>query len=349
MNERNFNIYTQEASELNEYEWNDLAKFMEQFPSRIKRSSGPEYYKTKLLHSPFGISYVTRALDSKKKCIGLTTLTKKMFRVDNNNYSAFELGDSYVSIEYQGMGIYSKILKDALSNYKLKKNSKFLFSTPNKNSMPGLIKKGFEHSKYKIYTKILPLDFSLLFNLILLKPFAYLYLFFIKYFLFFLSLSKDLKVLQINSYNELPDKFIYNDNITQYRSKDYLVWRFINNPDNYLIYSVYFQEKYIGYMVFKESFHNSKQVLYLADIFFEKKYSSYSSKGIARIILQNYNKYAFVSTWISKKSYLWKKIFFCFPIAYKYVPFIIHKELSDDIFFEDERNIHFVLSDGDNI
>ena len=58
---------------------------MEQFPSRIKRSSGPEYYKSKLLNSPFGMSYVTRALDENKND-GLTTLTKKMFRVNNNNY-----------------------------------------------------------------------------------------------------------------------------------------------------------------------------------------------------------------------------------------------------------------------
>ena len=77
MNERFFEIFTQEASELKEYEWIDIAKFMKQFPSRIKRSSGPEYYKSKLLNSPFGMSYVTRALDRNRKCIGLTTLTKK--------------------------------------------------------------------------------------------------------------------------------------------------------------------------------------------------------------------------------------------------------------------------------
>ena len=349
MNERLFGIFTQEASELKEHEWTDIAKFMEQFPSRIKRSSGPEYYKSKLLNSPFGMSYVTRALDENKKCIGLTTLTKKMFRVNNNNYSSFELGDSYVSKEFQGIGIYSKILKDALSNNKLKNNSEFLFSTPNKNSMPGLIKKGFIHSGYKIYTKILPLNFSLLFNLNLIKPFVYMYLFFIKFFLLFLSLSIDLKVLQINSFFELPDKFSHNNDIAQYRSKDYLKWRFINNPDTYLIYSVYLKEKYIGYLVLKEGLHNSIKVLYLADIFFEKKYSKYSSKAIAKIILNNFNKYAFLSAWISKKSHLWSKISFCLPITYKYIPFIIHKELSNDIFFDDHRDVHFVLSDGDNI
>ena len=46
------------------------------------------------------MSYVTRALDENKKCIGLTTLTK-MFRVNNNNYSSFELGDSYVSKNFR--------------------------------------------------------------------------------------------------------------------------------------------------------------------------------------------------------------------------------------------------------
>ena len=185
MNERLFGIFTQEASELKEHEWTDIAKFMEQFPSRIKRSSGPEYYKSKLLNSPFGMSYVTRALDENKKCIGLTTLTKKMFRVNNNNYSSFELGDSYVSKEFQGIGIYSKILKDALSNNKLKNNSEFLFSHQIRIQCQA-IKKGFIHSGYKIYTKILPLNFSLLFNLNLIKPFVYMYLFLIKFYCFYL-------------------------------------------------------------------------------------------------------------------------------------------------------------------
>ena len=106
-----------------------------------------------------------------------------MFRVNNNNYSSFELGDSYVSKEFQGIGIYSKI--GILSNNKLKNNSEFLFSTPNMNSMPGLIKEGFIHSGYKIYTKILPLNFSLLFklnqlNLVYICSFKIFLLFYLK-------------------------------------------------------------------------------------------------------------------------------------------------------------------------
>ncbi len=349
MNESNLKIITQEASELSEDEWLDLSKFMKQFPTRIKRSTGSDYYKSKLLNSPFGISFVTRVIDTNKKCVGLTTLTKKMFVNENKNYPAYELGDSYVSSKFQGKGIYSKILDDTLSNYKLKNNCSFLYSTPNKNSIRGLLKKGFMLSNYQIFTKILPLNFSLFNNLFFIRLLSKFYLLFIKIFLTIISQDKSLKIYKINNLIDLPKFDLHCNQIEQYRSFEYLNWRFIDNPDTYLIYSVYVKKKYVGYIIFKEGLHNSKNVLYLADLFLHKDKLSYTRKIISRIILLNYKKYAFVSAWMSKKSFYWKYILYCLPITYKKIPFIIHKDLSDKIFFDENKSIHFVLSDGDNI
>ena len=67
-------------------------------------------------------------------------------------------------------------------------------------------------------------------------------------------------------------------------------------------------------------------------------------------VLNDLKKYVFVSTWISKKSTFWKDISSCFPIKNKNIPFIIHKKLSDDIFLnKNNKTIHYVLGDGDNI
>tara|TARA_B100000575_G_scaffold291617_1_gene297986 strand:- start:1255 stop:2304 length:1050 start_codon:yes stop_codon:yes gene_type:complete len=349
MDEISLKTITQEASELTNEEWVDISEFMQRFPSRIKRSSGPDYYKTKLLASPFGISFITRAIDSKKKCVGLTTLTKKMFVFDNKYYPAFELGDSYVSKEFQGRGIYSNILREALSHNKFKEVCKFLYSTPNKNSIRGLLKKGFILSNYKIFTKILPLNFSLLLDSFFIRLISNLYLFFVKLLLSLQSKDKNLKIYELNSLNDLPKFEFKNQQIEQHRSVDYLKWRFINNPDKYLIYAIYVKEKYIGYIIFKEGLHKSNDVLYLADLYLQKESLSYTTKAICRIILFNYRKYAFVSTWISKKSFYWKYLTFCFPVTYKKIPFIIHRDLSNKIFFDEKKPIHFVLSDGDNI
>ena len=314
MNRQNIKIITHAGNALDNNDWQDIANFMKQFPNRVKRSSGPNYYKSKLLYSPNGTSYVTRALDSRGYCVGLTTLTKKKFIVDNKNYNAFELGDSYVSIKFQGQGIYSRILSDTLLNIKKKEDCKFIYSTPNTNSMPGLIKKGFILSNYQIHSKLLPLRFNQLFKFPLLKYLVSIYLFFLKIYLKINSKSNEITLINIKDISNLPNEFNPNNQLEQHRSKEYLDWRFIKNPDEYLIYAVYLRKNYLGYLVLKEGLHNSAKTIYLADIFIDKKYLSYVSKVLSKILLKNFNKYAFASTWISKKSIFWKQISYCFPI-----------------------------------
>ena len=349
MKDQSVKIITQPSNELNEDEWIDISIFMKQFTSRLKRSAEKNYYKSKLLYSPFGISYVTRALDTNGLCVGLTTLTKKLFKVENQKYDAFELGDSYVSKEYQGRGIYNQILLDALSNIKNLKISKFIFSTPNRNSMPGLLKKGFVLSNYEIFTRVLPLNYQNLLRIPFSKYLISIYLIIINaYFKIFFD-NKNLNIKNIKNIDEIPDLFFSNNDIEQYRSKEYLNWRFFKNPDNYLIYTIYVGVKYIGYLVFKEVLHKDQNALYLADVYIDKKYLSFTSKAISKIILLNFKNFAFVSTWVSKKSIFWKQISYCFPINYKNIPFIIHKDLTVDDFFDKNKNIHFVIADGDNI
>ena len=351
----NIQILSETADNLDEEDWNNISKFMKEFPNRVKRSFGPEYYKNKLLNSPYGLSYITRVIDKSGYCLGLTTLTRKLFVVDGKKYLSFELGDSFVTKKLQGKSIYSKILSSALLIIEKNEKPKFIYSTPNSQSMHGLLKRGFELSEYKIYSRLLPLNVAGLFQSsfikILLKFFISIYIYIIKVLLKIFSKNNDISIKSVEDLIKIEDKHISTNQIEHHRSHDYLKWRYFKNPDKYIMYAIYHRKNYMGYIVFKEGIHKKALALYLVDIFIKKKHISFTRPAICRTLLLNdLKKYAFVSTWISRKSTFWKDISSCFPIKNKNIPFIIHKKLSDDIFLnKNNKTIHFVLGDGDNI
>ena len=354
MSKLDINIITNTADKLSENDWRNISFFMNEFPSRVKRSFESKYYKNKLLNSPYGLSYVTRALDKSGECLGLTTHTRKLFIDNNKEYLSFELGDSYVTKKLQGQSIYTKILINALSEIEKYEDCKCIFSTPNKRSMPGLLKRGFVLSNYIICSNVLPLNFYYLFKnkifkflLKIINTFYILLLIsmlkiFAKNKNIIIDLVKDFKKINLN---QKPTKQIEQD-----RSYKYLKWRYLENPDQYKVYNIYHKKIYIGYIVIKEGMHEKSLVLYLVDIYITPKYVAYTRTAICKTLLSNQLKnYAFVSTWISKNSLLWKQISQCFPIKHKNIPLIIHAKLSDNIFLDRNKKLHFVLGDGDNI
>jgi len=355
MSKLNIRIVTEIGENLNEQDWIDITNFVKKFPTNVKRSYSVKYYKTKLLNSPYGSSYITRVLNGSGSCVGLTTLTRKLFVAMGKKYVSYELGDSYLIKDLQGKSIYSKIINSALLSIEKKEKSNFVYSTPNSLSMPGLIKGGFVIADYKIFERILPLRFDSLFKSFLLK-FLFnilipIYLFVIKYILIFFSNNNNISLNLIRDLEELPNEYFSTNDIENHRSHNYLNWRYYNNPDQYNIYGVYYKKTYIGYLVFKETKHNNALALYLVDIYINKNYGMHFRTIVSKaIISNNIYRYAYVATWISKKSIYWKHISNCFLVKFKNIPFIVHQKLSDDVFLETHnKNLHFVLADGDNI
>jgi len=355
MSNLNIRIVTEIGENLNEQDWISITNFVKKFSTNVKRSHSTEYYKTKLLNSPYGSSYITRVLNGSGNCVGLTTLTRKSFVAMGKKCISFELGDSYLIKDLQGKSIYSKIINSALLSIKKNEKSDFVYSTPNKLSMPGLIKGGFVIADYKIFERILPLRFNSIFKSFFLN-FLFsiiipIYLFIIKLILNFFSNNNNISLNLIRNMEELPNEYFLTNDIENHRSHKYLNWRYNNNPDQYKIFGVYYKKTYIGFLIFKETKHNNALALYLVDIYINKNYVTYLRTTISKaLILNNFNQYTFVATWISKQSIYWKHISNCFPIKFKKIPFIVHKKLSDDIFLDiHDKNLHFVLADGDNI
>ncbi|WP_368487773.1 GNAT family N-acetyltransferase [Clostridium sp. BJN0013] len=94
-------------------------------------------------------------VNGEKKIIGASSFFVTKLVYNGNKYDVVQLGDTMVSKEYRGKGLFKKSIGFALEDLK---NSGYngIFAFANSNSYPGLLKLGFD-SLYKInlYVKVL--------------------------------------------------------------------------------------------------------------------------------------------------------------------------------------------------
>ena len=352
-----FKINTNYGEELDENDWINITNLVKNFSSKFtsKRSHNVNYYKNKLLKSPYGKSILTRIVNEKKECLGLLTLTKKSFKCSDDVKHSYELGDVYIIQSLQGKNLFKDMIKKSFNFITQNEKVDFIYATPNNLSIKGLTKNGFKVIKYDIFSKVLPLRIDFYFKHFLFKyPMKLLigiYLFILNIILKKNSKNDLINVEMLNDLQELPDKNFYNHDIQQDRSKNYINWRFKNNPDEFKIYKVNHNKNYIGYTVFKDVKQNNIRSLYLADISINKDYLNNINSIISKILIDaNINQYAYVSMWLSKKSIFWKTLGSFFLFKLKKIPFIVKDYTIDESFYNiDNKKIHFTLSDSDNI
>ena len=109
----NFKINTNYGEELDENDWINITNLVKNFSSKFtsKRSHSVSYYKNKLLKSPYGKCILTRIINEKNECLGLLTLTKKLFQYLDNNKISYELGDVYIIQSLQGNNLFKEMIK----------------------------------------------------------------------------------------------------------------------------------------------------------------------------------------------------------------------------------------------
>ncbi len=173
----------------------------------------------------------------------------------------------------------------------------------------------------------------------------------LKFFLKLNTKNNSIKINLISNINDLPNKNFYNHDIMQDRSRSYLNWRFVKNPDDFKIYNITYNEIYIGFMVLKEVTYKNTKSLYLADFNIDNKYLKIINLIFSKVLIDlDINKYAYIATWLSKKSIFWKPLLLMFPIKLKKIQLIVKDNTEDKTFFKiDSKKIHFTLSDTDNI
>lgn len=176
--------------------------------SSSKKTEAVWNYKHVL--NPFGSSLVLVA-EEDNEIVGVRAFMRWKWQNDQKSFSAFRAVDTATHPKHQGKGIFKKLTQKALE-LGIKGNNDFVFNTPNEQSRPGYLKMGWEQiSKLEI-------------DIYVGNPFY-----------FFSSVLE--YTSQINythkNFNNFLD--IYNKNQKQkfiytYKTIDFLIWRYENNP-----------------------------------------------------------------------------------------------------------------------
>ena len=102
----NIKILNEDAKSLKDNEWHEIENLIKKFPSNVNIKHSVRYLKNKLLESPYGSSYVTRAINADESCVGFLSLTRKSITCVKENFVSFELGDAYLDREFHGRFIF---------------------------------------------------------------------------------------------------------------------------------------------------------------------------------------------------------------------------------------------------
>ncbi|MCY2686964.1 GNAT family N-acetyltransferase [Salinimicrobium sp. TH3] len=197
----------------------DLDDVIGLIQTNLRSDYSADLFNWKHLQNPFGRSYGLLALDG-KKIIGVRMFMFWEFRFPQNKeiIRAIRPVDTVTDLEYRGKGLFKKLTLQGLHN--CRKKYDIVFNTPNKNSLPGYLKMGWE--------KILDVDS---FKVGLLNPFR--------------KISPGV-IIKIDDLVLKESAEFSNDSVTTCRTSDFYKWRYQDSEG----YQIVFFEKEDTYVVF---------------------------------------------------------------------------------------------------
>jgi len=333
-----------------------------------RRSISKEYYKWKILSNPKGngILHVTKI---NNEIVGMASITPKSFLLNGEVIQSAELGDCFINPNKNRKGMFRSLLESTV-NEALESGYDLIYGTPNAIALPGERKAGYDlipsvklenlvfasspksilqkriTNKYLKIILILPLYFSgLIINIFPTIIGIYSSL-----------LNKKLSI-KFDPISEFPNELIekiqidskHSDIISE-RSKEYLDWRFIKNPDDYFLFTVKSYDNYIGYFVLKTGYWEGIKVGYVADYYFVNGNENAFDMALD-FIIKFFKKRAvgMISAWSSTDSYYYKVLKRNLFYKYKDVPVICYKNRLGKKIINSDLSWHFTMADSDNI
>lgn len=294
----------------------------------------------------------------KNQIIATTSITPKTVLINQTKYIVGEIGDTYVDKKHSGKGLFFNLVK------KSKEDSKklyFIYGTPNHISLPIYLRycDFKKNNLFKIYSFVYPLSIKNFLTKKAGKNIAFLINIFFKIFqkikLIFLkikySFNTKYSYTKINSFDQFFDNFW--DKASQewdlifLRNKKMLIWRFDENPRKYSKLIFKFNNEIIGYLVYFNTLDLNDPKIIIADFLFLKKHIS--AFNFALFIVkknatnENVNS---ISLWYSLQS-IFTNILSKNFYKNKEVPLIVN--MDNNYKNEKLKNIHFTISDSDNI
>lgn len=168
-----------------------------------------DIWRFKHVENPFGKSLVLIA-EENDAIIGVRAFMRWKWQQGGNIFSAFRAVDTATHPNYQGKGVFKKLTLKALELGK-ERGDHFVFNTPNQQSKPGYLKMGWKEID-KLNTQIIPVfPFSWNSNSVQQYP----------------QNTPNLNLKLLSMWNSKLEEFL---NLYTPKTKDYLEWRYINNP-----------------------------------------------------------------------------------------------------------------------
>jgi len=122
----------------------DITELIDLLRTSLSERQTPELFLWKHFENPFGKSYGLLAIDS-DKIVGARMFMFWEFSNGRETIRAIRPVDTITHSDYRGKGIFKKLTLQGLND--CKKEYDIIFNTPNKNSLPGYLKMGWEEFK----------------------------------------------------------------------------------------------------------------------------------------------------------------------------------------------------------
>ena len=330
-------------------------------PDLSIRSHEPEYYEWKLYKNPVLHGEMWLA-EVGNKIVGMKSITPKRMRVLGEILDAAEVGDTFTHPNYQRQGIFTTLVK-AEREHGLDNRMKLIYGTPNQNALPGWLKQNYAQIPINLHRLVKPVyPKQLIETKLHFSPLASILCPLIEissravFKISTIGMTKrDVFISQESSFpndiDTLWEQASKDYEVIIVRTRDYLQWRYITNPDTYSILTARNKSGATsGYMVTKLTSSGDKKTGFVVDFLTIEDDPNIFSNLLAVSLEEFFQKKVnFVHVWTVKGSFYYKILlkFGFFP--YDRVTLICYKNEIVDELLNKARKWHFTIGDSDNI
>ena len=317
-------------------------------------------WKTKENHVSEGI---LNLIKNDGRIVSTTSITPKFLYFKGEKEIVAEIGDTYTDPKFQRKGFFSLLInqtrKDAES-----KGIKFIYGTPNEQSLPGYQKKAnFKVIKnININSMTYPVNIAPIISKkthwIFGNLTGYIYLIFvlISYGIKKLT-NKSISLEEITEINQIPNDWNYFWEKAKVRydfifSRDLksLEWRFMNHPNKYKFYILKHKNELIGYLTCRSLYEKGISNLVIADFLFLEGKEKYLKSLLFKVLKYSINESVTkISIWCPKSSPYFKILKDFGFVSRGDIPVICYQNDFAQEIQDISYNWHFTISDSDNI
>ncbi|MDP4681123.1 MAG: GNAT family N-acetyltransferase [Cyclobacteriaceae bacterium] len=334
--------------------------FKKQYTGQSRYGTMGSFY-WKIFKNPHMEGFVNLIKD-RSKIVACTSITPKSLLVNNKLIPAAEIGDTYTDIEYQGKGLFSTLINQSREEAN-ELGIKFVYGTPNNQSLPGYQKRANFDVVESIDVR--SLRFQVIVDKVLRKKGGWFlanlgnlaFGFFVRVYNTWLNLKSPLEsFIIVEEKLELPPDwnnfwakasaewdFIFNKDF------DSMFWRYMQSPDKYKLLVLRSNLDMVGFCVCRFVSDVSGTNIVISDFLTLREHSESLKSAIRHLISLGLEKEVkSISLWCEAKSPYFLVFRSSGFLNVSSIPLITHK----DAFLEHLKSIerpHFVMGDSDNI